>query len=1172
MAASTSLPSSWTPPGPTEIPAPARPAIEDRHTLSNIAQIYSTHLHVDWLIDWDGKRIEGSVEHELRVAHAAIEHVVLDTSYLDIRRVEIDGKEVKGWKKDARKGMLGEALHVPLPKAMKLGETCKLKIDYATTEECTALGWLTKEQTAAKTAPFLYSQCQAIHARSMLPCFDSPARKVTYTSRVRSRIPVLMSALPTHAAPGDPFPSGDGEKEYTFEQRIGIPTYLIAVVGGVLDFRALGPRTGIYAEAPVVENAKWEFERDAEHFLQAAEKIVSPYSWTRYDSVVLPPSFPYGGMENANMTTLTPALVCGDRSLTDVLAHELMHSWSGNLTSCANWSSFWLNEGWTVYLERLVLQEVHGGAQSKEGPAARGFSYIIGAKALKDALEQFAGEPRFQRLVPVFKGVEDPDDAFSSVPYEKGSNFLLHIERTVGGLDVFMPYVKAYFATFFDRSVTTEEWRAHLYAFYAGSPEITKKLDNIQWDAWLYGEGVDLPVDMTKDYDSSLAEAAFALAQRWEAVITGAANNKAGAATAFGPVDIQGWNANQIVVFLEKLHSGPQVPPTVVTQLDDAYGFSKATNGEVLLRFFEVALEVKSDDDRYARQAAEWVKGQGRMKFCRTVYRALHKIEPELAKKTFVENKGFYHPIAAAQIEKVSLHRRNIIAVIGSTGTGKSQLAVELARAIERKHAEYAGADVISADSMQVYKGLDIITNKVTPKEMQGIKHHLIDFFQPGQEYAVGSFHDDTHRILSRRKPAPSLPIIAGGTTYYIQHLLFPGRLLSASAGASIYPPEVQETLDKFSPEEKQLWALIQEDDNAGELLKPEELEDPRALWDLLHKVDPLMARRWHFKDTRKVLRSLRVLQTSGKCHSQWITEQDASEKATSAGAIDLEEGPWRILLFWVWRDPQSLSTSLNARIKTMIQRGLLDEIRELRAIVKEKQGCDPAKVDYTRGIFQAIGYKEFDAYLTYQEEHGVDSTDNETGQKLFEQGIEDMEIATRQYAKKQVSWIRNKLAAEIRRVRELDNRLGRASTVDVYLLDATDDWENCVARPAKEILEAWLSKLELPDPLTLSPVAAERLAPMLSPSPASAGNAGTLEKNELRKCELCSSLMTDAPVWIRVAEWDQHRQGKAHRRAAKVQNKDQVIERAKAEGWARKMARQQHRQPSDSRDSSDFV
>ena len=617
--------------------------VHDVHSLASLHEIRPVSLHLDWKIDWPTKRIQGSVTHELEVL-ADVMHATFDTSYLAIGDVTVDGEVVDDVALRPRQGPLGEPLVVGLGGMRRAGERVTVQIQYATTDRCTALGWLAADQTRGKTTPFLYSQCQAIHARSLLPCFDSPSRKVTYTARVSSDIPVLMSALTV---------TSSDLSVHQFEQPLPIPTYLIAIVGGELTFRSLGPRTGVWSEPSDADAVQWEFEADAERFLAEAERLVSPYAWTRYDSVVLPPSFPYGGMENANLTTLTPTLVSGDRSSTDVLLHELCHSWSGNLVSCANWESFWLNEGWTVYLERLLLERVHA---HDNGPAHRGFSYIIGAKALRDSLEGFAHVPRFQRLIPEYRDGEDPDDAFSSIPYEKGSNFLLYLERVVGGLAVFEPYVRAYFTEFAGRSITTDDWRAHLYAFYADNAAVTAALDAVDWNTWLHGEGVSLPVEMA--YDDTLARDAVDLAHRWQRAVAARTPRSEG---KFGADDIAHWNANQVVVFLEALHAGPPVPAEAAQWLDDVYGLNQARNTEVLLRFYEVALE--DARSAYTHSAAAWVRStdrsltqvatQGRMKYCRTVYKALYRVAPELARQTFSEHRHFYHPIAAALIAKV---------------------------------------------------------------------------------------------------------------------------------------------------------------------------------------------------------------------------------------------------------------------------------------------------------------------------------------------------------------------------------------------------------------------------------------------------------------------------------------------------------------------------------------
>ncbi|KAI3623643.1 hypothetical protein CBS14141_003342 [Malassezia furfur] len=616
---------TWTPPAPDAIPAPPQGKIFDRHSLSNLNELRPERLHLDWTVDWEQKRIAGTVTHTLHVLEQGTSQAVFDTSYLDIGTVRVDGQPAEAELRPRHKA-LGQPLVVQLG-AREAGTEVTVEIAYTTTDACTALGWLSREQTHAKRAPFLYSQCQAIHARSLVPCFDAPGRKITYTASVTSSIPVLMSALQA----AEPKDVGGGQKQYTFRQPVSIPTYLIAIVGGELTFRTLGPRTGVWAEAPDADAVQWEFEADAERFLALAEEVVSPYVWTRYDSVVLPPSFPYGGMENANLTTLTPSLVCGDRSATDVLLHELCHSWSGNLTSCVNWDSFWLNEGWTVYLERLLLQKKYGDA---EGPAHRGFSYIIGARALRAALEGFADKPRFQRLVPGYEDGEDPDDAFSTIPYDKGANFLLHLERVVGGLDVFAPYIKAYFHAFHDRAVSTEQWKAHLLAYYADNAEVSRRLQQVDFDAWIYGEGTKLPVAM--EYDTTLARDAYELADAWRSVV-GEAPTRADAQRTFAAGDMDGWNANQKVVFLEHLASQGPLPKYAVQWLDEAYALADNANDEIPLRFFELALATPHSG--YEKKAADWDKG--RMKYCRAIYKALYKANAPLARKTFAEHRSF---------------------------------------------------------------------------------------------------------------------------------------------------------------------------------------------------------------------------------------------------------------------------------------------------------------------------------------------------------------------------------------------------------------------------------------------------------------------------------------------------------------------------------------------------
>lgn len=354
-------------------------------------------------------------------------------------------------------------------------------------------------------------------------------------------------------------------------------------------------------------------------------------------------------MENACLTFLTPTLLTGDRSLVDVVVHELTHSWFGNGVTQANSSHFWLNEGFTTYMERVLQEKLHS-------PAERGFSFLIGYKALVDDLKLYVNRPKYQRLVIQFDEGEDPDDAYSRVPYEKGANFLLYLEGVLGGLNVFLPYIHDYVSTFMGKSITTFQWKDHLYEYFkkSGGDEKIKALDSVDWDAWLYGDGLDLPV--APKYDTSLAQQAYELAKRWDASRT-----KNVGELDFKETDLKNFNSNQKVVFLERLESYEALPPDHILHMGKLYQISDTPNAEIRLRYYEVALRDTKNENAIsiAEEAAKWVVGddgtgilKGRMKFCRPIFRAVNGVNKDLAKKTYLPHKTAFHPIAQKLIEK----------------------------------------------------------------------------------------------------------------------------------------------------------------------------------------------------------------------------------------------------------------------------------------------------------------------------------------------------------------------------------------------------------------------------------------------------------------------------------------------------------------------------------------
>jgi leukotriene-A4 hydrolase len=359
-------------------------------------------------------------------------------SFLDIKDITIDGKSAK-WELNDRIEPYGSPLNVYLGQEYAKGKEIEIEVSLSTTGQCTALQWMTPAQTSNKKHPYMFSQCQAIHARSVFPCQDTPDVKATVDFNIRSPLPVVASGLPTGSAnflPGKD--GGSGTLLYTFKQAVPMPSYLFAIASGDLASASIGPRSIVCTGPEELVECKWELEEDMEKFMQAAEKIVYPYAWGTYNVLVLPASFPYGGMENPIFTFATPTIISKDRQNVDVIAHELSHSWSGNLVSNASWEHFWLNEGWTTYLERRIAGAIHGEEH-------RDFSAIIGWKALQDSVERYGEDHEFTKLIVDLKG-KDPDDAFSSIPYEKGFTFLYYLEKLVGKekWDKFIPHVSLY--------------------------------------------------------------------------------------------------------------------------------------------------------------------------------------------------------------------------------------------------------------------------------------------------------------------------------------------------------------------------------------------------------------------------------------------------------------------------------------------------------------------------------------------------------------------------------------------------------------------------------------------------------------------------------------------------------------------------------------------------------
>jgi leukotriene-A4 hydrolase len=622
-ASSTKLPSlirtMASHPSQTRVP-------RDPNTLSNYNEWRTKHTVADFIVDFDHQKLDGYVQLQLEsLTDAASKKIVLDSSFVHVEAVAVDEQPLSSseWTLAPRSEPFGSPLTINLSQGRKKGDVLKLDMKIATTEKCTALQWLTPEQTGTEN-PYVFSQCQAIHARSLFPCQDTPDVKSTYEFILTSPHPTIASGVPVEDAAAQ---KEDGV--YKFEQKIPMPAYLFALASGSIATASIGPRSCVACTPSELAASKWELENDTENFIQIAEKLVFPYAWGQYNVLVLPGSFPYGGMENPVFTFATPTIISGDRQNIDVIAHELAHSWSGNLVSNASWEHFWLNEGWTVYLERRIIAGVHGEPH-------RDFSAIIGWKALEDSVKLYGEDHEYTKLVVTLTG-QDPDDAFSTVPYEKGFHFLYFIEKLVGKdkFDQFIPY---YFGKWQKKSLDSYEFKATLLEFFEKDEDAAKKLDTIDWDKWFSAPG--LPPK--PEFDTSLVDAALALADKWRA---GGYEPK--------PEDVKDFAANQTVVFLESLLSSFSEKPLTPEQtslLGKTYSLFETKNVELSARFFQLGLQA---GDKSVFEPTEELLGRvGRMKFVRPLYRALVQADREIAVRTFEKLKNFYHPICRQMVEK----------------------------------------------------------------------------------------------------------------------------------------------------------------------------------------------------------------------------------------------------------------------------------------------------------------------------------------------------------------------------------------------------------------------------------------------------------------------------------------------------------------------------------------
>ena len=589
----------------------------DVHSYARPEVVRVTRVDLDLTVSFERQTLAGSVVLKVeRAAGAAGDSpLVLDTKGLVIESVEglsADRKPLPlGYEIGRDDAIKGRALTIDLQ-----GSTA-VRIVYRTTENASALQWLDPAGTAGKKHPFLFTQSEAIHARSWIPLQDSPSVRVTYgaTVRVPEGLTAVMSAdrVTTPAAGG----------VFRFETPQSIPSYLIALAVGELEFRPIGKRTGVWAEPSVVASAASEFT-DTETMVESVEKRFGPYRWGRYDILVLPPSFPFGGMENPKLTFATPTVLAGDRSLVALVAHELAHSWSGNLVTNATWRDFWLNEGFTTYLQERVVEDLYG-------PARAAMERVIGWDGLQKELAAFA--PRDQVLHIDLNG-RDPDEGMTHVPYEKGALFLTTLERAVGR-DKFDAYLRGYFDRNAFRSITTADFVRDLKTHLLDNAGPEAK--SIDLHAWIDQPG--LPADAPKPASDKFTNI--------DTVARGWIDGK----TPADRLSTADWSTYEWVHFLHALPE--KLPADRLAELDGAFRLTDRRNAEILDEWLVIA--IRNQYTPADARLESFLTTIGRRKYLMPLYAELLKTSRgrARAKEIYSKARPFYHPIARDSVDKL---------------------------------------------------------------------------------------------------------------------------------------------------------------------------------------------------------------------------------------------------------------------------------------------------------------------------------------------------------------------------------------------------------------------------------------------------------------------------------------------------------------------------------------
>jgi len=607
--------------GDTEIaqiaPILSAPDAKDDASYARPFEARVHHVALDLTVDFDAKRVGGTATLDIdRKADA--KEIVLDDKGLEIESITDGEQQPLQYKVGAADPKLGAPLTVALGP-----DTKRLIIKYKSAPDAGALQWLTPAQTAGKKKPYLFSQGQAIENRSWIPTQDSPGIRQTWEATIR--VPAGLTAVMSAPKSAEPITQG-GESVFSYKMNHSVAPYMIAIAVGDLAFRELGPRTGVWTEPVMLDRAAAELS-DTEKMVEAAEKLYGPYRWGRYDVIVLPPAFPYGGMENPTLTFLTPTFIAGDKSLVGLVAHELAHSWSGNLVTNATWADSWLNEGFTSYFENRIMEAIYGPKRAAQEAAL----------SFDDMEKAFAEEGRNAPITRLNLPKEEAiaDGGASGIIYDKGAVFLRTIERTVGR-EKWDTYLRSYFDRHAFQPMTSALFLADLRAnLVKGDKALEQKL---QLDRWVYQPG--LPSNVARP-----DPAAFAAVDK----AVSAFSRGSAVPSAFGQ-----WTTAEKLRFLNKLPR--KLPAKRLDELNRTLRLNESGNNEVLFAWLDLAIRNRYDPAVPALE--RFLTTQGRRKFVRPLIETLAADTQwgrPIATRVYREARASYHPITQRDLDKLKL-------------------------------------------------------------------------------------------------------------------------------------------------------------------------------------------------------------------------------------------------------------------------------------------------------------------------------------------------------------------------------------------------------------------------------------------------------------------------------------------------------------------------------------